>query len=89
MSIFNRLKQKLKSIFLPTTKEVLKRNDDGFNDDGFKVHTVVSGETLSHLALKYYGNAMEYDRIFQANRDILYNPDKIYVGQVLRIPEKD
>jgi hypothetical protein len=51
-------------------------------------HTVVSGDTLSKLAKVHYGDAMKYPHIFEANRPMLSDPDKIYVGQVLRIPPK-
>lgn len=49
-------------------------------------HTVSSGETLSKIAKKYYGDAMRYPDIFDANTPMLKHPDKIYPGQVLRIP---
>ena len=49
-------------------------------------HTVVSGDTLSKIAKKYYDNAMKYPVIFEANKPMLTDPDKIYPGQVLRIP---
>ena len=52
-----------------------------------KMHTVVSGESLSKIAKKYYGDAMKYNVIFEANQPTLKDPDKIYPGQVLRIPE--
>ena len=52
-----------------------------------KMHTVVSGESLSKIAKKYYGDAMKYNVIFEANKPPLSDPDKIYPGQVLRIPE--
>ena len=52
-----------------------------------KLHTVVSGDTLSKIAKTYYGNANDYNRIFEANKPMLSHPDKIYVGQVLRIPQ--
>ena len=52
-----------------------------------KMHTVVSGESLSKIAKKYYGDAMKYNVIFEANKPTLTDPDKIYPGQVLRIPE--
>lgn len=50
-------------------------------------HDVVSGDTLSGIAKKYYGNANEYMKIFEANKPMLSHPDKIYVGQKLRIPK--
>jgi len=52
-------------------------------------HTVVSGDSLSKIAKKYYGNAMKYPVIFEANKPMLTDPDKIYPGQVLRIPVLD
>ena len=51
-------------------------------------HTVVSGDTLSAISKKVYGNANLYNQIFEANRPMLSHPDKIYPGQVLRIPAK-
>jgi len=52
-------------------------------------HTVVSGDTLGKIAKKYYGNAMKYPVIFDANKPMLKDPDLIYPGQVLRIPALD
>ena len=49
-------------------------------------HTVVSGDTLGKIAKNYYGNAMKYPVIFEANKPMLKDPDLIYPGQVLRIP---
>lgn len=54
-----------------------------------KFHAVVSGDTLGKIAKNYYGNAMKYPEIFEANKPMLSDPDKIYVGQVLRIPNLD
>ena len=51
-----------------------------------KYHTVVSGDTLSKIAKTIYGDAMKYPVIFEANKPMLSHPDKIYPGQVLRIP---
>ena len=52
-------------------------------------HTVVKGDYLSKIAKKYYGDAMKYPVIFEANKPMLSDPDKIYPGQVLRIPALD
>jgi nucleoid-associated protein YgaU len=52
-----------------------------------KYHTVVKGDTLSKIAKEFYGDAMKYPVIFEANKPMLKDPDKIYPGQVLRIPE--
>jgi nucleoid-associated protein YgaU len=52
-------------------------------------HTVISGDTLGKIAKTYYGDAMKYPVIFEANKPMLSHPDKIYPGQVLRIPALD
>ncbi len=49
-------------------------------------HKVVAGDTLSKIAKAVYGDPMKYPVIFEANRPMLKDPDKIYPGQVLRIP---
>ncbi len=49
-------------------------------------HTVAKGDTLGKIAKEFYGNAMKYPVIFEANQPMLSHPDKIYPGQVLRIP---
>ncbi len=52
-------------------------------------HTVVKGDTLGKIAKEFYGNAMKYPVIFEANKPMLKSPDLIYPGQVLRIPALD
>lgn len=52
-----------------------------------KVHVVEKGDTLSAIAKKYYGKASAYMKIFEANKDVLTDPDKIKPGQKLRIPD--
>ena len=49
--------------------------------------TVKKGDTLSAIAKAEYGDANKYNKIFEANKPMLSHPDKIYPGQVLRIPE--
>jgi nucleoid-associated protein YgaU len=49
-------------------------------------YTVVKGDTLSRISRQFYGSAQKYNRIFEANRPLLKHPDRIYPGQVLRIP---
>ncbi len=56
------------------------------NTDYYHKHTVTSGESLSKIAKHYYGDAMKYMAIFNANTDQLNNPDLIQVGQELVIP---
>lgn len=50
------------------------------------LYTVESGDTLSAIAKRHYGDASKYPQIFEANRPMLEDPDRIYPGQVLRIP---
>ena len=54
-----------------------------------RYHMVSAGDTLGHIAQKYYGNAGEYTKIFEANRNILDDPNLIKVGQKLKIPVLD
>ena len=49
-------------------------------------YTVMRGDTLSKIAKNYYGSANKYPVIFEANTPMLEHPDRIYPGQVLRIP---
>jgi nucleoid-associated protein YgaU len=58
------------------------------DDDGTasQFHEVVSGDTLWAVSKKYYGKGSRYMEIFEANKPMLSHPDKIYVGQMLRIP---
>ncbi|RTZ66375.1 MAG: hypothetical protein DSZ29_02940 [Aquificaceae bacterium] len=54
---------------------------------GYTEHVVVRGDTLFGLSRYYYGNASGWDRIYQANQDILSSPNALEIGQVLRIPQ--
>ena len=51
-----------------------------------RLYTVKSGDTLSKISKQFYGSANDYMKIFDANRDQLSDPDKIKVGQELKIP---
>ena len=51
-------------------------------------YTVVKGDTLSKISKEYYGSPNEYMTIFEANKPTLSHPDKLYPGQMLRIPPK-
>ena len=52
-----------------------------------RFYTVKRGDSLSKIAKEFYGNAMKYPEIFEANKPMLKDPNLIYPGQVLRIPE--
>jgi len=56
-------------------------------EDEAVFHTVEKGDTLSAIAKKTLGSANKYHAIFEANKPMLSHPDKIYPGQVLRIPQ--
>lgn len=58
----------------------------GSGGAGERSYTVGSGDTLSHIAKAHYGNAGKWRAIFEANRDQIEDPDRIFPGQVLRIP---
>lgn len=51
-------------------------------------YTIVSGDSLSKIAKNYYGNAMDYTKLFDANLEVIKDPDLIYPGQKIRIPPK-
>ena len=65
--------------------EVEDEVDGGDGDPVF--HTVEKGDTLWAIAAKTLGNGARYEEIFEANKPMLTHPDKIYPGQVLRIPQ--
>ena len=58
----------------------------GTSGAGGRSYTVKSGDTLSKIAKEHYGDANNYMKIFDANKDQLSDPDKIKPGQVLKIP---
>ncbi len=51
-----------------------------------RTYTVQSGDSLSKIAQREYGNAGDWQRIYEANRGLISNPDLIHPGQVLTIP---
>jgi NitT/TauT family transport system substrate-binding protein len=54
--------------------------------EGSQEHTVVSGDTLSHLAMRFYGDHYKWSKIFEANKSTMKNPNFLYIGQKLVIP---
>jgi nucleoid-associated protein YgaU len=52
----------------------------------FEKYTVQKGDTLQKISQKYFGSTKKWMKIYEANKDTLKGPDKIYVGQVLNIP---
>lgn len=49
-------------------------------------YTVVGGDTLSRIAKRHYGDSTKWPAIFEANRDVIKNPDLIQIGWVLKLP---
>ncbi len=64
----------------------IKANITVADETIYAKHVVKSGESLSKIAKHYYGDAMKYKKIFEANSGILKNPDEIHPDQVLVIP---
>jgi nucleoid-associated protein YgaU len=56
--------------------------------DAFEMYVVKAGDNLSKIAKHQYGDASAWKKIFEANTDILKDPDKIYPGQKLKLPKK-
>ena len=52
-----------------------------------KFYTIVKGDTLSKVSKQFYSDPNKYMKIFEANKPMLTHPDKIFPGQVLRIPD--
>jgi nucleoid-associated protein YgaU len=74
-------------------KGVVGVNDTYFTapaaEEEVEFYVVKSGDTLSKIAKEFYGNAMKYPEIFEANKEVIKDPDLIYPGQKLRIPKID
>ena len=49
-------------------------------------YVIERGDTLSHIARRYYGNANTWPRLFEANREVIQDPDRIFPGQKIRVP---
>lgn len=56
--------------------------------DETSIYKVAAGDSLSKIAKQFYGDANAWPRIFDANRDLLKNPDLIQPGQMLKIPPR-
>ncbi len=82
--------EKEKAILALGNTQGVSRVDDqmtvGAAEPEATFYTVVSGDSLSKIAKAQYGDPMKYPLIFEANKPMLKDPNKIYPGQVLRIP---
>jgi len=52
-----------------------------------RTYTVVKGDSLAKIAKQFYGSPGQWKRIYEANKDLIKNPDLIYPGQTFKIPE--
>jgi nucleoid-associated protein YgaU len=72
-------------------KGVEKVNDENFTappaEEETEFYVIKRGDSLSKIAKQYYGDAMKYPVIFEANREVIKDPDLIYPGQTVRIPK--
>lgn len=55
---------------------------------GEQTYTIGKGDTLSKIAKEHYGSANAWKQIFEANRDTIEDPDRIFPGQVIKLPPK-
>ena len=69
--------------------DVTARVDSTAQIVGEQAYTVQKGDSLSRIAKNLLGDANAWKRIFEANRDVLDNPDKIFPGQVLKVPPRE
>jgi nucleoid-associated protein YgaU len=53
-----------------------------------QTYTIESGDSLSKIAKHFYGDASKWRQIFEANRDIIKDPDMIHPGQTIKIPSE-
>ncbi len=64
----------------------LKVAEETEPEEKVEYYVIQKGDTLSKIAQRYYGDPMAYPRIFEANREVIQDPDKIFPGQKIRIP---
>ena len=76
-------------------KGVEKVNDDGLvvlketdDEPEFTFYEVQSGDSLSKIAREHYGDANKWNALFEANREVIEDPDLIYPGQKIRVPKE-
>ena len=71
----------------PPATQAAAASVSGGSSGGRRTYTVAAGDSLSKIAKNFYGNANQYMKIFEANKDKLSDPDKIKPGQELVIPD--
>lgn len=86
-AIKNEVWEKIKAIDAKYADLIADINIDATLSVPPRIYEVVSGDNLSKIAKKFYGDVNQYKKIFEANKDQLADPDKVKVGQKLKIPE--
>lgn len=71
-----------------STEEIVGGEGSG-GGTGAQTYTIEKGDTLSHIAKRFYGKAKFWRQIHEANRDIIEDPDRIFPGQTIRLPAID
>jgi len=69
--------------------DVTARVDSTEEVIGERTYTIEKGDTLSKIAKEQLGHASAWKQIFEANRDVLDDPDRIFPGQVIKLPPAD
>ncbi len=72
-----------------TTTEEIIGGSGGGGGTGEQTYTIEKGDTLSAIAKRFYGKAKYWHQIFEANREVIEDPDRIFPGQVIRLPAID
>jgi nucleoid-associated protein YgaU len=83
-----KMRRELRDLRREYEKEVAKQAEAHAKAEEW-THTVVPGDTLSGIALKYYGEASRWPEIYAANKGLIENPSMIYPGQTFVIPDDD
>src|SRR5512143_2337107 len=86
-AIKNEVWEKIKAVDAKYADLTADINIDATLSVPARIYEVVSGDNLTKIAKKFYGDGNKYKQIFEANKDQLADPDKIKVGQKLKIPE--
>jgi nucleoid-associated protein YgaU len=72
-----------------TSTEEITGGGGGGGGAGAQTYTIEKGDTLSAISKRFYGKAKFWSQIFEANRDVIENADKIFPGQVIKLPQID
>ncbi len=71
----------------PDFSDVSGSSASGASAKGGRTYTIAKGDSLSKIAKAFYGDAKLWKKIHEANKDIIKNPDLIFPGQVIKIPD--